>query len=117
MTVATAPTRKKLYRDEATRAVAMPLGGIGTGTIALAGDGSLRQWQIHNQIDHLACVAQSFFAVWARSGDGEPVAKVLQSPAPCGTQPPATPPNSSDDPGLPRAHPRRRRDRPGRGAV
>ena len=31
MTVATAPTRKKLYRDEATRAVAMPLGGIGTG--------------------------------------------------------------------------------------
>ncbi|HLU35042.1 MAG TPA: GH116 family glycosyl-hydrolase, partial [Thermomicrobiales bacterium] len=106
MTVATAPTRKKLYRDEATRAVAMPLGGIGTGTIALAGDGSLRQWQIHNQIDHLACVPQSFFAVWARSGDGEPVAKVLQSPALYGTEPPVTPPNSSNDHVVPLCHQR-----------
>ncbi|HME52448.1 MAG TPA: GH116 family glycosyl-hydrolase [Candidatus Lokiarchaeia archaeon] len=42
-------------------ALAMPLGGIGTGTIALAGDGSLRQWQIVNNVHHLAHVPSSFF--------------------------------------------------------
>src|SRR5690606_41794550 len=91
MTVATAPTRKKLYRDEATRAIAMPLGGIGTGTIALAGDGSLRQWQIHNQINHMACVPHSFFAIWTRPvrPSGEGVARVLQSAALYDTEGPA----------------------------
>ena len=70
------------YRRDALRAVAMPLGGIGTGTIALAGDGSLRQWQIHNVPNHGACVPHSFFAVWARRE--RPVAstaRVLQSAA------------------------------------
>src|SRR2546428_9760357 len=33
-----------VYRGEELRAVAMPLGGIGAGVIALAGDGGLRPW-------------------------------------------------------------------------
>ena len=37
------------YRGEALRAVALPLGGIGTGTVALAGDGGLRQWADRQQ--------------------------------------------------------------------
>ena len=32
-----------IYRGEALRALTLPLGGIGTGSIALAGDGGLRQ--------------------------------------------------------------------------
>ena len=59
--------QRKVYRSEALRAVAMPLGGIGTGTIAICGDGSLRQWQIHNQVNHLACVPHSFFAQIGRA--------------------------------------------------
>jgi uncharacterized protein (DUF608 family) len=68
------------YRGEALRAVALPLGGIGTGTVALAGDGGLRQWQIANNVNHDAHIPNSFFAIWA--GGWAPVGRgavVLQS--------------------------------------
>lgn len=73
---------RRVYRGEALRAVAMPLGGLGTGSVALCGDGSLRQWQIVNQVNHLAFVPDSFFGLWVRRGGGPPVAKVLMSPSP-----------------------------------
>jgi uncharacterized protein (DUF608 family) len=47
---ATAVREALTYRGEALRAVALPLGGIGTGSVALAGDGGLRQWQIVNNV-------------------------------------------------------------------
>jgi len=76
----------------------MPLGGLGTGTIALCGDGSLRQWQIHNQVNHQACVPHSFFAVWAQPAGptGEPVARVLQSSALYDSEGLPPPPTSND---------------------
>lgn len=52
--------------DEKLRCSAMPLGGIGTGTIALGGDGLLKQWQITNTVMHRAFVPNSFFAVRTR---------------------------------------------------
>lgn len=52
-----------VYKGEALRHVAMPLGGIGAGQIALGGDGGLRQWQIVNQINHQGFVPDSFFAI------------------------------------------------------
>jgi non-lysosomal glucosylceramidase len=80
-----------IYKGENLRSVAMPLGGIGTGVIALAGDGGLRQWQIVNNVDHVAHVPHSFFACWARPkqadenclgcGPHPSVARVLQSSA------------------------------------
>ncbi len=69
------------YRGEQLRAVAMPLGGIGTGVIALAGDGGLRQWQIVHNVNHLAHVPHSFFAFWGKSGNSPGVARVLQCSA------------------------------------
>src|SRR5829696_7652249 len=69
-----------IYAGPATRHVAMPLGGIGAGQIALGGDGGLRQWQIFNQINHVAFVPGSFFAI--RTTTTEPpldVIRVLQS--------------------------------------
>lgn len=68
------------YRDEALRHVAMPLGGLGTGQIALGGDGGLRQWQMVNQVNHLGFVPDSFFAI--RTACIEPpfnATRVLQS--------------------------------------
>ncbi|QBD81583.1 hypothetical protein EPA93_38685 [Ktedonosporobacter rubrisoli] len=53
------------YSAQALRHVAMPLGGIGAGQIALGGDGGLRQWQIVNHINHLGFVPHSFFALRA----------------------------------------------------
>ena len=63
------------------RAVAMPLGGIGTGSVALCGDGSLRQWQLCNNVNHLAFVPHSFFAVRAQREGQAAVSRVLQSDA------------------------------------
>src|SRR5437899_657722 len=89
---------RRIYHAEATRAVAMPLGGIGTGSIALCGDGSLRQWQIHNQANHIACVPNSFFSVWMRraSQPAEPVARVLQTSLLYDTVGIAPPPTAND---------------------
>ncbi len=56
-----------VYRGQALRAVAMPLGGIGAGQIALCGDGSLQQWEIFNHPNHLAQIPHSFFAIRAQS--------------------------------------------------
>lgn len=97
MDTSTSRPRKTCHGD-ALRAVAMPLGGIGTGSIALCGDGSLRQWQIHNQVNHLACIPGSFFAVWTRrvSPPEIPVARVLQSAALYETEGPLPPPTSND---------------------
>ncbi len=53
----------RTYTGEGVRAMAMPLGGIGTGQVALGGDGGLRQWQLINQSNHLAFVPDSFFAL------------------------------------------------------
>lgn len=73
----------RTYAGEAVRAVAMPLGGIGTGQIALGGDGGLRQWQIINQSNHLAFVPDSFFAIRASHtpDPGSGMARILQSEA------------------------------------
>ena len=69
------------YAGEHLRAVAMPLGGIGTGSVALCGDGSLRQWQLNNAVNHLAFVPHSFFAIRAQREGQAAVSRVLQSDA------------------------------------
>ncbi|MFX1490147.1 MAG: GH116 family glycosyl-hydrolase, partial [Promethearchaeota archaeon] len=48
------------------RCAAMPLGGIGTGSIAIGGDGLLKQWQVTNTVKHNAFVPNSFFGVWTK---------------------------------------------------
>jgi len=68
-----------VYWGDRLREVAMPLGGIGAGSIALAGDGSLSQWQIFNHVNKEARIPDSFFAVWARPQGGEAVRRVLQT--------------------------------------
>src|SRR2546428_4172434 len=70
-----------VYRGEQLRAVAMPLGGIGAGAIALAGDGGLRQWQVVHNVDHVAHAPGSFFAFWGKQAGGEAAARGLQSSA------------------------------------
>ena len=70
------------YTGDARRMVAMPLGGIGTGNVALSGTGRLTQWQLHNQGNHLGALPQSLFAI--RLCGLEPpfsFPRVLQGPA------------------------------------
>ncbi len=80
------PQRQLTHED--ARHVAMPLGGIGTGNVAICGDGALRQWQLHNIGNHRGDLPGTFFALrLARVEPPMNVVKVLQAPAP----EPATP--------------------------
>lgn len=65
----------RVYEGDRLRCVALPLGGLGTGTISICGDGSLRQWEVVNYPNHGGYVPLSFFAIWIE-GVG---AKLLQS--------------------------------------
>jgi non-lysosomal glucosylceramidase len=70
-----------VYTGDQRRAVAMPLGGIGTGNVAIGATGVLKQWQLHNQGNHLGFLPQSFFAL--RMSCTEPplsVRRVLRAP-------------------------------------
>ncbi|BCJ35125.1 hypothetical protein Athai_26280 [Actinocatenispora thailandica] len=62
--------------------VALPLGGIGTGNVAICADGSLRQWQLHNIGNHAGALPGSFFAIRATSWEPPTdTVRVLQAPA------------------------------------
>ncbi|MFI6829405.1 GH116 family glycosyl-hydrolase [Kribbella sp. NPDC050241] len=70
------------YTGDKLRHFALPLGGLGTGTLALAGNGALRQWQLHNIGNHEGHVPDSFFAL--RLSRVEPPVdeiRVLQGPS------------------------------------
>ncbi len=76
-----ADKRGTVYEGAALRAAAMPMGGIGTGSMALCGDGGLRQWQLCNTVNHLGHVPHSFFAAWVAPRGGPQAARVLMSDA------------------------------------
>jgi uncharacterized protein (DUF608 family) len=69
------------FTGEKLRAVSFPLGGIGAGSVAICGDGGLRQWQIFNNVNHNAHVPLSFFGLYSRWGDSSPECRALQSRA------------------------------------
>ena len=68
----------RVYRGKNLEAVAMPLGGIGTGSLWLDGHGRLSVWQIFNNLERAANSRQFF-----RRSCSEPcrpaVARVLQT--------------------------------------
>eukprot|EP00117_Sycon_ciliatum_P005121 scpid20936/ scgid9197/ Non-lysosomal glucosylceramidase; Beta-glucocerebrosidase 2; Glucosylceramidase 2 len=68
------------YSGEALRACQLPLGPVGGGVIAVAGDGGLRQWQMVNEVNHVGHVPDSFWAIKTEVG-GKTQCKVLQSDA------------------------------------
>ncbi|WP_052353859.1 GH116 family glycosyl-hydrolase [Neobacillus jeddahensis] len=69
---------QKWYPSEATEAGFL-LGGIGTGNITLSSRGELKDWELFNRPGKGDFVHYSFFSIWAKEEDCEPVAKVLES--------------------------------------
>ncbi len=58
--------------------IALPLGGIGTGTISLGGRGDLRDFEVYSHPDKGFTPLNSFFAVWARPQGGTALARALE---------------------------------------
>ena len=65
-----------LYKNEYLNEISFPLGGIGTGCIGLAGNGSLIDWEIYNRPNKGSINANSFFAVRAEFPDGKSITKI-----------------------------------------
>src|SRR6185437_1450805 len=61
--------------------VAMPVGGIGTGTISLGGRGDLRDWELVNKPAKGYAPPHTFFALWAKPRSAKAgVARALEGP-------------------------------------
>lgn len=71
-------TPARVYRGKNLEAVGMPIGGIGTGSIWLDGQGQLGVWQIFNNLSEPR-IPDSFFAICAKAAGGEAVTRVLQT--------------------------------------
>lgn len=82
----------KTYSGQNLNEVAMPLGGIGTGTVSLGGRGDLRDWELMNRgaIGYLPAfklvkptIANGpFFALYYKQQEGEGKIRVLEGPVP-----------------------------------
>jgi non-lysosomal glucosylceramidase len=80
----------KHYDEQHVARIALPVGGIGTGTISFGGRGELRDWEIvnraakgfhagpgvHASLEHV----MPFFAIWVRRPDGSKQTKALLGP-------------------------------------
>lgn len=72
----------KRYDIDHSEKIALPLGGIGTGTISLGGRGDLRDFEVGNRPAKGFTPRYSFFALWAKAAGGLPVTRCLEGPIP-----------------------------------
>jgi len=77
------PILKRYDKDHLGR-IALPLGGIGTGTVSLGGRGDLRDWEIMNRPAKGFVPRRGrlgpFFAVYLKAADGRKVARAIEGP-------------------------------------
>jgi uncharacterized protein (DUF608 family) len=67
------------FRGRQLRMISFPLGGVAAGSIGLGGRGQLLNWEIFNKPNKGFRPSYAFPAIWAQAGNGEPVARVLES--------------------------------------
>jgi non-lysosomal glucosylceramidase len=79
----------RTYDQDHLARIALPLGGIGTGTVSLGGRGDLRDWEIMNRpakgylpgyAPYVMNVAPPVFTIYARGAGGPAVARALAGP-------------------------------------
>ncbi len=77
------PSLRHYPQDHLAR-IALPLGGIGTGTVSLGGRGDLRDWEIMNRpakgFVPSGGGARPFFALFAQASGRPPVCRILEGP-------------------------------------
>lgn len=67
-----------IYSGKNLKEIIFPLGGIGSGSIGLAGDGALVDWEIFNRPNKGYTNPYSFFAIKAEYPDGKSITKALR---------------------------------------
>jgi len=77
----------KCYDQAYLRCIALPLGGIGTGTVSLGGRGDLRDWEIVNRpgkgFNPAGIAGPACFVLYAKQSAGGPaVTRLLEGPLP-----------------------------------
>jgi uncharacterized protein (DUF608 family) len=80
------PVLKRYDQDHLER-IALPLGGIGTGTVSLGGRGNLRDWEIMNRpakgfVPNTGYQWGPFFALFVQTEDGKSATRALEGPLP-----------------------------------
>src|SRR5258708_40219855 len=70
------------YDQEHTGRIALPIGGIGTGTVSLGGRGNLQDWEIVNRPAKGFTPNRTFFAIRTASESGEPILRALEGKLP-----------------------------------
>ena len=70
-----------IYTNEMLREISFPLGGIGTGSVGLAGNGALIDFEIFNRPNKNSINGCTFFTVKAEYPDGRRVVRILQGDA------------------------------------
>ncbi len=73
------PTVKQ-YDQRHLAQIALPLGGIGTGTVSLGGRGDLRDWEIVNRPAKGFNPGSAFFAIHVKQRHGSSFTRALQGP-------------------------------------
>ncbi|MBQ9131986.1 MAG: hypothetical protein IJX62_05915, partial [Clostridia bacterium] len=71
---------KKLYTGRKTQQISFPLGGIGTGSVGLAGNGRLLDWEIFNRPNKCSYNGYTHFAVKAMRDGRVLDTRVLNGP-------------------------------------
>lgn len=69
----------RVFTGDQLKMLAFPLGGVAAGSIALGGRGQLRDWEIFNRPNKGFSPSFAFPAIWIKSGDQPPVARVLEA--------------------------------------
>ena len=67
-----------IYKGNKLKEIVFPLGGIGTGSIGLAGNGSFVDWEIFNRPSKGSLNGHTHFAIRAEYPDGKSITKILQ---------------------------------------
>ena len=66
------------YDQEHTGRIALPIGGIGTGTVSLSGRGNLQDWEIVNRPAKGFNPNSTFFAIRTATESGDPIVRALE---------------------------------------